>query len=244
QRLLHENPELVRARSTREHGATLLHYVSANGVEGYRQKTPKNAVEIAEILLNARAEVDAEADVYGGGATTLGLVATSIHPERAGVQIPLLELLLRYGAQVDRPGIAGNRHSAVKGCLANGRGRAAEFLSGRAARLDLEEAAGVGRLELVGSCFNQDGSLSPPATQDQLQRGFLWACEYGRNDVVEFLVKNGADLRSDAGTGETGLHWAVVGGHLQSIKLLLQRGAPLEELNAYGGTALGQALWS
>src|SRR2546422_201931 len=47
-RLLRENPTLVRARSTREHGATLLHYTSANGVEGYRQKTPKNIVEITK----------------------------------------------------------------------------------------------------------------------------------------------------------------------------------------------------
>src|SRR5262249_35286063 len=37
--LLSENPELARARSTREHRSTLLHYVSANGVEDFRQKT-------------------------------------------------------------------------------------------------------------------------------------------------------------------------------------------------------------
>ena len=62
-RLLGENPQLIRARSTREHRATLLHYVSANSVEGYRQKTPKNVVKVAEILLQAGAEVDAEAQV-------------------------------------------------------------------------------------------------------------------------------------------------------------------------------------
>ena len=78
-RLLRDDPKLVLARSTREHGAMLLHYVSANGVEGYRQQTPTNIVEITELLLNAGAEVDAEADVYGGGATTLGLVATRNH---------------------------------------------------------------------------------------------------------------------------------------------------------------------
>src|SRR4030095_15082446 len=44
-RLLRENPALVRACSTREHRAALLHYTSANGVEGYRQKTPRNIVE-------------------------------------------------------------------------------------------------------------------------------------------------------------------------------------------------------
>src|SRR5215472_1127590 len=47
-RLLGDNPELIRARSTRGHHATLLHYVAANGVESYRQRTPKNAGKVAE----------------------------------------------------------------------------------------------------------------------------------------------------------------------------------------------------
>src|SRR5947209_8605395 len=50
-RLLRAHPKLAQGRSTREHRATLLHYVSANGVEGYRQKTPKNIVEITDLLL-------------------------------------------------------------------------------------------------------------------------------------------------------------------------------------------------
>ncbi|HEV2950195.1 MAG TPA: hypothetical protein VGX70_22640, partial [Gemmataceae bacterium] len=50
-RLLRDHPDLIQARSTREHHATLLHYVGANAVEGYNQKTPKNAVQIARILL-------------------------------------------------------------------------------------------------------------------------------------------------------------------------------------------------
>jgi len=37
----------------REHGATLLLYVGANLVEGYRQKSPPNAVEVARVLLEA-----------------------------------------------------------------------------------------------------------------------------------------------------------------------------------------------
>src|SRR5688572_30844857 len=45
--LLREQPRLVHARSTRAHHSTLLHYVSANGVEDFRQKTPKNILEIA-----------------------------------------------------------------------------------------------------------------------------------------------------------------------------------------------------
>ncbi len=103
ERLLRLNPALVRARSARRHHATLLHYVGANGVEGFRQKTPKNAVEVAEMLLKAGAEIDAVADMYGG-STTLGLVATSIHPWLAGVQ----------GALMERPDGPRRRHRPAR----------------------------------------------------------------------------------------------------------------------------------
>jgi len=180
-RLLREDPALIRARSTREHGATLLHYVAANGVENYRQKTPKNIVEITEMLLTEGAEVDATAEVYGGGCTTLGLAATSVHPERAGVQEALLQILLDQGANAELQS-AGNRHSLVVACLANGRPGAAEFLAARGARLDLAGAAGIGRLDVVKQLFDD-------ATAEQRKEGFLYACGYGRNDVAEFLLE-------------------------------------------------------
>src|SRR5579862_6073011 len=101
--LLRESPDLVHARSTREHQATLLQYVPANGVEGYRQRIAENAVEIARILLEAGSEVDVPnwPDGPAGPGTALGEVATSIHAKRAGVQNALLELLLNYGARID-----------------------------------------------------------------------------------------------------------------------------------------------
>jgi ankyrin repeat protein len=227
-----EHPELARARSTRVHNATLLHYTGANGFEDYRQKTPKNAVEIARLLLDAGAEVDALADSYGK-STALALVATSVHPLRAGVQTALMELLLEHGADID--GTPGGLNIVVA-ALHNGRGQAAEFLASRGARLDLEGAAGVGRLDLVADLFSS-------ATKAQMEAGFLWACEYGRNDVADFLL-NTVDLATQGDTGLTGLHWAVVGGQLETIRMLLKRGASLEARNVYGATVLGQALWS
>lgn len=243
-RLLRENPDLVRAHSTRKHRATLLHYVAANGVEGYRQRTAKNAVEVAEMLLRAGADVDATADIYGGGATTLGLAATSIHPQRAGVQIALLQLLLDHGARIDRTGSAGSYHSLIKVCLANGRGEAAEFLSHLQAHSDLEEAAGVGNIDVVRSFFNYDGTLKPNASEEQLREGFLWACQFGRSRVVEFLVARGIDLSAQDHNGQTGLHHAAMGAQFETVKLLIKHGAPLEVKNNYGGTVLGQAVWS
>jgi ankyrin repeat protein len=243
-RLLAEDPGLVQARSTRPHAATLLHYVSANGVESERQKTPKNIVAIAEVLLNAGAEVDAEANMYGGGATTLGLVATSIHPFRAGVQNELLDLLLNHGAEIDHRTSAGNRQSGVLGALANGRGEAAEYLAARGARLNLEAAAGVGRLDVVKRFFNDDGTRKMKTTRKQVQRAFLNACGWGRNEVIEFLLANGAELNDGGGDGQTPLHCAVITGKLETVKFLLKLNPPLEATNMYGGTVLGQTLWS
>ncbi len=242
EKLLSENPGLARARSTREHRSTLLHYVSANGVEDFRQKTPKNIVAIAKLLLAAGADVNAESDAYGGRSTTLGLTATSCHPEAAGVQLPLMELLIGQGAAIDSAEGAG----AVNGCLHNGRGQAAEFLASRGARLDLEGAAGTGRIEAVKSFFTDDGSLKPPATPQQMRDGFAWACEFGRTSVVDFLLQRGMDLEAKLRhDGQTGLHWAACGGHADTVKLLLERGAPVGAIDeSYGGTPLGWALYA
>lgn len=241
EKLLSENPDLVRARSTREHRSTLLHYVSANGIEDFRQKTPKNIVKITTLLLNAGTDVNAESDAYGGRSTTLGLTATSCHPQSAGVQLPLMELLIDRGAIIDGP----DGGSAVNGCLHNGRGEAAEFFASRGARLDLEGAAGVGRLDIVNSFFKEDGSLKSPATQEQMKDGFAWACEFGRTSVVDFLLQRGmrvdAKLKHD---GETGLHWTAYEGCVVTVKLLLDRGAPIDVKDeSYGGTPLGWALY-
>ncbi len=238
--LLREDPDLIRTHSTRCHQATLLHYVSANGIEGYRQKTPNNIVEITDLLLRVGAEVNAVADVYGG-STTLALVATSLHPERAGVQEALMQFLLDHGATIDPANSPAG--PLVNICLANGRVQAAEFLANHGARLDLEAAAGLGRLDMLQSHFDESGALRN-ATTEKLERAFLWACEYGRNDVVEFLLQHGASVHSQANTGQSALHWAVIGGHEDTIRLLLEGGASLEARNVYGGTALGQALWS
>ncbi|CAG7617155.1 ankyrin repeat domain-containing protein [Paenibacillus allorhizosphaerae] len=237
--LVGKRPSLIRERSLRSHQATLLHYIGANGVEAYRQRTPGNAVQIAALLLRAGAEVDAVAAMYGKD-TSLSLVATSVHPARAGVQIALMETLLEAGAAID--GAPGDM-AIVNACLANGRPEAAAFLAGRGARLDLEGAAGLGRLDRVKSFFDEDGRLKANATVAQMESGFMWACEYGRIEVVEFLLDHGVEAGMQA-RGMTGLHWAVVGGLPEIVKLLLKRGAPLETKNTYGATVLGQAVWA
>jgi hypothetical protein len=242
ERMLRESPELIRARSTRRHRSTLLLYVGANGVEDYRQRSPKNAVEIAEVLLKAGANVNAVGEMYGG-STTLGLAATSGHPLVTGVQEALIDTLLAHGASFDVAGAPDyTAGGIVNACLANGRGRAAAQLAERGARLDLEGAAGVGRMDVVKSFFNEDGSLKTSATKEQMKSGFNWACEYGWTRVVDLLLQHGIDA-GERHRGATGLHWAALGAHVDVVKLLLEHKAPVDvEDETWSGTPLGWAL--
>jgi hypothetical protein len=111
--------------------------------------------------------------------------------------------------------------------------------------LDLEGAAGAGRLDVVQSFFDEDGSLKADATRAQMESGFAWACEFGRTDIVDFLLQRG--MKRDARlkhNGQTGLHWAAYGGHADTVRLLLQRKAPVEVKDeSFGGTPLGWALY-
>ena len=237
--LLDADASLVHARSDREHRSTLLHYVAANGIEDFRQQTPANIIEIARRIIDAGADVNATSAAYGGGATTLGLAATSLHPQRAGVQIALLDLLLAHGAYIERPGAAGNGHGAVLGCLANGQSEAAAFLAARGARLTLVEAAGIGRLESVEALLASDASLL-----DEIQSAFQYACGYGHVAAATLLLAHSADAALPADKGETPLHWAAGGLHPGAVDLLLQRGAPVEAREAtWEATPLEWALY-
>jgi ankyrin repeat protein len=246
QSILSADRELVHARSTRishfdppSHRATLLHYVAANGVEGYRQKTPKNAVDVAKTLLEAGAEVDALADMYGGQCTTMSLLVSSCHPAQAGVQVALVHTLLDFGAAVEGRG-AGRWVSPLMTALAFGYLSAAEALVERGARVDdVAAAAGLGRVD-------DTARLLATADADSRHRALAFAAQHGHVDVVRLLLDAGEDPNryNPAGTHahSTPLHQAVWAGHDAVVRLLVERGARLDIKDTiYEGTPLGWA---
>ncbi|HEU5050591.1 MAG TPA: ankyrin repeat domain-containing protein [Gemmatimonadales bacterium] len=223
--LLSEHPGLVRERSARDHNSTLLHYTSANGVESYRQKTPPNIVAIARALLDAGAEVDAEADVYGGGSTTLALAVTSSHPREAGLQIPLADLLLERGARI-HPDI-------VHDCLVNGCTEAAAHMATRGAPVDLVAGAGIGRLDAVRPRFEPVATASASDSASAL----VMAAWYDRREVIAYLLDHGVDPGARRpGDGSTALHVASYSGYPELVRLLLDRGAPVDVTDVVYGT--------
>jgi ankyrin repeat protein len=150
-----------------------------------------------------------------------------------------MDILIDHGASVD--GLPGGWNPLIA-ALHNGRGRAAAHLAKRGAKLDLEGAAGTGRLADLKTFFNRNGSLKRGATQLQMEYGMMWACEYGHAATAQFLLERGMDVAAMP-HGETGLHWAAFGGHARIVKTLLRWKAPIHiEDRRFGGTPLGWAL--
>ena len=255
--LLEKHPGLVREHSTRRHHATLLHYVAANGVEDFRQKTPPDAVEIALRLLESGADVNAIADTYGGDIyqTTMNLLVSSTHPADAGLQSALVEVLLDHGAAID--GLEDNG-SPILTALAFGYRDAADTLARRGARIDhVVVAAAVGRLDLVREWVVDPETLAkdhapyrgpywvhiPEDTRGQIELALAWACKFGRTDVAQFLLERGVSATAMDNDRMTALHWSSARGLMAIIETLLERGAPLEMRNTWGGTVLDSTCW-
>jgi ankyrin repeat protein len=246
QNALRRDPALVRARSNRVccfdppvHRATLLHYTAANGVEAYRQKTPPNAVAIARALLEAGAEPDALADMYGAACTTMSMLVSSSHPAEAGLQAPLLELLLDFGAAIEGQGTR-KWGTPLFTALAFGMIDAAKVLAKRGARIEFPTAAGLGLVDHAAR-------LLPSADGEARQRALSLAAQHGQADIVRLLLDAGEDPNRFNLEGNhahtTPLHQAVLGGHEAVVRLLVERGARLDIRDTiWHGTPLGWAL--
>lgn len=245
-RLLREDPELVRARSSRVNffdppvnRSTLLHYLAANGVENYRQKSPPNAVAIARLLLAAGADPNALQDSYGGRNTTMAMLVSSSHPRLAGVQIGLIDTLVDYGASVEPLG-EGQCADPVMTAIIHGSLEAALALERRGAHVDsLPAAAGLGRVDVVTR-------LLPSASAAERHSALAVASQHGHTEIVTLLIDAGEDVNRFNPEGHhahaTPLHQAIANGHLDTAKLLVERGARVDVKDKiFKSTPLGWA---
>lgn len=229
--LLTVDPSLVHQRSRRVttfdppvHGAMLLHYIAANGVENSRQRTPGNAVEIATALLDRGADPNAFAWLYGGKCTTLALLVSSSHPAAAGVHLPLVELLAARGADL-RPSGEGNWTSPVETALVFGFRDSAEMLLRLGAPVSLAAAAALGRVDDAARLLTQ-------ASAEERHRALALATQSGQVETTRLLLDAGEDPNRFNAPGTHShtppIHQAIWNGHLDVVRLLAERGARLD----------------
>jgi hypothetical protein len=115
---------------------------------------------------------------------------------------------------------------------------------------DAVHALDAGNYSLLENLLDQHGvsliDLLVAAGEPKvpMERAFTWACMLGRTSDAAFLLDKGVDPLAGDNTWLNGFHYAVSSGHLDVVKLLIERKVPLEVRNRYGGTVLGQAVWS
>ena len=185
--LLDHHPWLVRARSSRPHRATLLHYCGANGTEDPRQRTPPNAPAVAELLLARGADPDAECQIYGAADTTLVLVLTSVFPRDAGVDGELVRVLSAGGARIE----GGRGDRPIVTAISFGRPRSAAALVAAGVGVDdLFVAAGVGRIDVLAALL--DTGADPDARFAHNLTALHAAAATGHRAAVELMLDRGA----------------------------------------------------
>lgn len=199
---------------------TLLEFVAENPVR--HDSLPPNIVEVAHAILDAGARTNQQAIDM-----TLSLACSGRVPRECGVQVPLIDLLCNFGA---------DPNGAMRPALTHSEWEAVDALLRRGGRVDLLVVAATGRLE---------GAREALHSADGAQRHLALAlsAQHGHASVVALLLDAGEDPNrynpSGAHAHSTPLHRAALAGHLEVVRLLIERGARLDIRDIhYDGTAL------
>ena len=240
--LVAADPSLVTSRSSKSH-PTLLQALVLEGKD-----KPKN-VEMVQVLIDAGAELNEP------------LVAAASIDNRAAA-----ELLLDHCAAIDGTGGWSPLEEAL---YWNSQNVIALLLERGAKVQNLRTAAGLGRIDLIESYFNADGSLKPEAgkinwpwgdlnaiacsnqdawSQDPpgvVNNAFVYACMHGQIEAAKLLLDKGAEINVIPGGFDyagTGLHYAALNGHRAMVEFLLAHGADRSVKDTkVGSTAAGWA---
>lgn len=98
------------------------------------------------------------------------------------------------------------------------------------------------RVGFIGILLTNGANMD--SDQESRRTALNWAARDGRVDVVELLLKGGADADLRDGIlvhGATSLHLAASNGHESVIRLLLANGADISVNASYGGSAFNWA---
>ncbi len=240
--LIASEPGLIQARTNLKPpyhyftGPTLLHHVAGNPdrgrLTGKLGPLPRNIVEIARLLLDSGADVNA-LTLGPNGGTTMGLVITSKQASDANVAVQLMDVLLEYGATLDLG------EGALDDSLKNYAPRAAEKMIELGAKVDVCAAAALGRMDLLREFFDTEGRLrSRPrrggkamTERDAIGLAMLFAYVNKHPDAVDFLLEKDGNWDMIGVNNGTALHRAAWAGDLDMVKRLVAKGADISNRN-------------
>lgn len=169
-----------------------------------------------------RAGIDANEVVSG---------ETPLHVATRRRRLKAVESLLDAGAEIDQPNLSGK--TAFAHAVRRGFGEIADLLRTRGADdgLALADqfavAVATGKLSEARALLAQDPVIIRTGNPEE-DRLLADMAGRGRNDVVEFLIDAGADLRAPGLDDGSPLHQAAWFGQAENARSLVTAGAPLD----------------
>lgn len=218
--LLRQDPTLATARSSRSH-PTLLQCLALDAVE------VPNQVEMAKVL------IEAGADISG--------------PLRAAAcidNVAVAAALLDAGALIS--GTGGTGWSPLEEALYWGNEGVINLLLERGASLhNLRIASGLGRVDLIASFFNSDGSLKPEAGKIDWPFGDFEASNWPSQQKDEMRERISTWSYDDSqNIINNAFVYACMHNQVAAARLLLQKGAGIDSVPPgfdFAGTGLHYA---
>lgn len=216
-----ERGEVGRVRQLLSLDTTLVNAKGAYDKTPLHWAAEKNYRELAELLVAAGANIDAEVT---WGMTPLAWAANMGSCDVADV-------LLAHGA----------RPQLNMWCAA-GLGMLDVVQSFWDSSNTLKPGAGQTRSRDLGN--GKWGKAPPPEDyKDLVSEAFYIASRNGHVEVARFLLEKGADINYRGFFGAPGLHWAAINGHKPMLEFLIANGADLSLRDTqFNSTALGWAL--
>ena len=231
-RLLDDQPRLLRdrilepecyreaSRSQYFRDPRLFWFIANNPT--LMQRMPDNIVEIAETMI-ARGVDKADLDY------ALELVMTSLPAREQGLQIPLLERLMKAGAAPTA--------RAIDVTLAHWELEPIQALLRAGHPMTAPIAAALGRTDRLET-------LLPEASPEEVQNALGMAVINRQNEAARQALDAGADVNAylPVHSHSTALHQAAIDENLELIDLLLARGARSDVADKlWNSTPLGWA---
>ena len=184
--LLRLDPELVRTRFDGQR--TLLHVAT-----DWPGHFPNGVATVIALIEHG---ADVSAPMVGKHPET------PLHWAASCDDVAVLDVLLDHGARIEARGAVIGGGTALSDAVAFGQWKAAQRLVERGASASLWEAAALGMMERVASCFEVE--VAPEAVSN----AFWFACHGGQRETAEYLLNRGADLNWVGHMGRTPLEAA------------------------------------
>ena len=226
---LKRHPGLVREKVEFEgenyfRNPTLLEFIAENPIR--QGSLPSNIKTVAQVILDAGAK-----DMPVSVNSALELVVSGRIPRECSVQIPLIDLLCDYHADVNQ---------AMSSALLHGEFAATETLLKHGASLSLPVASATGNLIAAKKKLSTSSA-------DQRHLAMALATQHGHTDILRLLLDAGENPNRYNPIGGHShcypLHQAAFFAHESTISLLLERGARTDVTDIiHKGTPLDWAI--